>query len=75
MAAQATDITTANPSLRDRIDMVFAAIGRALFTVAEASSHVKELNALNAKTDAELARMGLTREDIPRYVFRNALYI
>lgn len=75
MAAQATDITTASPSLRDRIDMIFAAMGRALLAFAEASSHVKELNALNAKTDAELARMGLTRDDIPRYVFRNVLYI
>ncbi len=75
MTAQATDITPVKGSLRGRIEAVFAAIGRAMVAYFEASAHVRELNALNAKTDAELAKMGLKRDDIPRHVFRNVLYI
>jgi uncharacterized protein YjiS (DUF1127 family) len=38
-------------------------------------SRMDEIEALNAKTDAELAEIGITRDDIPRYVFRDTFYI
>lgn len=48
---------------------LFSAIGTALVALAEADSHVRRVQALNEKSDAELARMGLKREDIVRHVF------
>jgi len=38
-------------------------------------SRMDEIEALNAKTDAELAEFGISRDDIPRYVFRDTFYI
>jgi len=34
-----------------------------------------EIDALNAKSDAELAALGTSRDDIPRYVFRDMFYL
>jgi hypothetical protein len=34
-----------------------------------------QIDALNAKTDTELAVMGLRRDEIPAYVFRDLMYI
>lgn len=44
-------------------------------SLAAAQSRVEEVERLTAKSDDELARMGLKREDIARYVFRDILYI
>lgn len=43
--------------------------------VAEARGRAAEFEALNARTDAELAAMGLTRADIPRYVWRDMIHV
>ncbi|MCZ0962287.1 hypothetical protein [Paracoccus benzoatiresistens] len=40
----------------------FAAIGKVLVAIAEASPKVRELERLNSLSDAELARRGLTRD-------------
>ena len=45
----------------------------ALITLAETSGRVRELKALQSKSDTELARMGLRREDLVHYVFRDNL--
>lgn len=57
------------------IGKFFSAIGAGLVRVGEASSRARELEVLNAKTDAQLAEMGLKREDIVRFVFRDMMYI
>ncbi|WP_208353527.1 hypothetical protein [Pseudaestuariivita rosea] len=36
---------------------------------------VDQIDALNAKSDQDLAKLGLTRDDIPRYVFRDHIYL
>ncbi|NSX54400.1 hypothetical protein [Parasulfitobacter algicola] len=36
---------------------------------------VAQIEKLNAKTDAELKEIGINREDITRYVFRDLIYI
>ena len=54
---------------------VFAAIGRGLTTSAAADIRMRRIEALNAKSDAELAAMNLRRADIPAFVFRDLMHI
>ena len=56
---------------RAQIGRFFAAIGRGLDAYFECMAQATELERLYSRSDEELARMGLTREDIPRHVFRN----
>ncbi|SLN22755.1 hypothetical protein PSA7680_00916 [Pseudoruegeria aquimaris] len=67
--------THTNFSVTESLSAVWKRFVAALFRAAESRSRVAELERLNAKSDAELAEMGLRREDIARYVFRDALYI
>ncbi|WP_238367602.1 DUF1127 domain-containing protein [Mesobacterium pallidum] len=53
----------------------FAAIGNALVRMAEANSKLKEMQRLHAMSDDELAKKGMTREDIARHVFSDYYYI
>ncbi|KKL17605.1 hypothetical protein LCGC14_2483900 [marine sediment metagenome] len=43
--------------------------------VIVANSRVAQVEALNAKSDEQLAQMGLRREDIVRHVFRDTMYL
>lgn len=52
-----------------------SSIYNALIRMGEARSRTDQMDTLNAKTDAELAEMGLRREDIARYVFRDMMHI
>ena len=54
---------------------VMAAFGASLMRAAEASSRIDRVEALQAKSDAELAKMGITRDDIVRHVFRDLYYV
>ncbi|WGW04850.1 DUF1127 domain-containing protein [Tropicibacter oceani] len=47
----------------------------ALAAIAEANPRLREMERLNAKTDDQLAAMGLKRQDIARYVLRDTLYL
>lgn len=72
--------TTANtqilPShLRVRIDSFFATVGMGFNAYIERRSRMDQIQRLDAKSDAELAEMGLTRDGIPRHVFRDLFYI
>ncbi len=44
-----------------------------LTTLAETSGRIRRIEALQAKSDADLAKMGLKRADIVHYVFRDQL--
>ncbi|WP_306045471.1 DUF1127 domain-containing protein [Nioella sp. MMSF_3534] len=57
------------------IRSVFAALMRVFSAYDAAQSRANQVQRLNGMTDAELARIGLRREDIARYVFRDILYI
>ena len=46
----------------------FSAVGEALTVSASAEVRMRRIDALNAKTDEELAEMGLRRQDIAAYV-------
>lgn len=50
------------------------AFGDALVRSAEASSRIHQIEALQAKSDAELAKMGLKRDEIVHYVFKDLFY-
>lgn len=41
---------------------------------AAAEARAVKIQMLNAKTDAELARMNLRRSEIPAFVFRDLMY-
>lgn len=57
------------------ISNFFSAFGRAITVSASADARLRKVEALNAKTDAELAEMNLRREDIAAYVFRDLMHI
>ncbi len=52
----------------------FNAIGRFLIYLAESNSRMKQLEALSAMSDEQLATRGLKREDIVMRVFGTAGY-
>ena len=59
----------------DRITDFFVALGHSAAMSAAAESRFKRIEALNAKTDEELAAMNLRREDIAAYVFRDMMHL
>ena len=68
-----TDFASAPVAARPR--GILTRIAEILDRLAAAQSRAGEVERLNAMSDAELARMGLKREDIARHVFRDILYI
>lgn len=79
MATQTTNlIDTHNDTrarLMARVDAFFAAMGQGINAYMHRKSRMDQIEALNAMSDAELAGIGITRDDIPRYVFRDTFYI
>jgi len=56
------------------IGRMFAAIGSAFVHSMEQRSRRQIVQILQAKSDAELAQMGLKRDDIVRHVFSDMFY-
>ena len=67
----ASSTHASEPFFSRAIDTFF----RGLVSIAEGTSRMKAINALNAMDDAQLADMGLRREDIARHVFRDVYAI
>jgi len=53
----------------------FAGVGRAMIVSSSAEARLRKVDALNAKSDEELAAMNLRRQDIPAFVFRDLMHI
>ena len=53
----------------------FAGLGRGMTAYMERRSRADQTAALNAKSDAELSKLGITRDGIPAYVFRDLFYV
>lgn len=68
-------ITHFSPDIRNRIDACFARVGQGLNAYIESHSRRDQIEALEAHSDDELARMGLTRDRIPAYVFRDMIWL
>ena len=65
----------ATTGILPRIGGFFAGLAQAVFTARAAEARVHEMERLMAKSDAELAELGLRREDIARHVFRDILHL
>lgn len=59
------------PPLEARVDSFFLSMGMGVNAHALTRERRDILHWLNAKSDAELALMGLARAEIPAYVFRD----
>lgn len=57
------------------IGAFFSRIGQAMIAASCNSGRLREVEMLNAKSDAELAKMGIKRDDIVHHVFRDLYYI
>jgi len=72
-----TDITHAAPAaqwsqrLVDGIGSTFTAFGRALIISRQSQARLRQIEKLQAKSDAELSAMGLARDRIVHHVFRD----
>ncbi len=53
----------------------FAGIGQAIMTNSSGAIRLRRVEALQAKSDADLARLGLRREDIVHHVFKDIYYM
>jgi hypothetical protein len=58
-----------------QLGKLFTAIGHGLVRATESSSRLHRVEALQAKSDAELAQMGLKRDDIVHHVFKDLFYV
>lgn len=75
MTTHTTHIEVARGSIASVAWQWLKACGRAIVDASESSARLAQIRALEAKSDDELAELGLKREDIPRYVFRDLFYI
>jgi hypothetical protein len=60
--------------MRSALDNFFTALGQGFNAYVESRARIGEINRLNAKSDAELALLGITRDRIPHYVFRDLFH-
>jgi hypothetical protein len=77
MASFSTNISTGAvfAQVRDGFGRALHGIGAGFEAFLTARSRMHQIERLNAKSDEQLARMGLRREDIARHVFRDILYL
>jgi len=73
----ATTNTHALPkgNIRASINRFFAGLGQGFNAYLEAKSRTAEIERLNIKSDEDLAKLGIKRDEIPRYVFRDLLFL
>lgn len=74
MATATTDIH-ATEAKQGFLSRFFTAVMRGLESHHRTASRRALIEKLEAKSDAELAKMGLKRDDIPYYVFRDLFYV
>lgn len=70
--------TTATPARSSVLSLLvrpFSAIWSTLITIAEAGPRMRQINALNETSDAELAARGLTRLGEVQRILGNRMYI
>jgi len=60
-----------DPKMRSLLDAFLSRVGQGYNAYVETRSRAAEINRLNALSDTELSALGIRREDIPQYVFRD----
>lgn len=68
-------LTQYAPSFRDLIKGFVARTGEWFVRVMEMQARVDQIESLQRKSDSELEHLGITREQIPYYVFRDKAWI
>ncbi|RYH01272.1 hypothetical protein EU805_14915 [Salipiger sp. IMCC34102] len=77
MAYQLTDLRSGDSvftAFRHRLADLGQSIWRSIEAYGEVRGRTAQLEKMHAKSDAELAEMGLTRADIPMHVFRDLMF-
>ena len=76
MTMQSTEVSTqVSAAPRIRANGFFAWLGEGLNSYKDARARQDEIAALQAKSDEELARMGIARDRIVQHVFRDMMGI
>jgi len=70
-----TTTTTLSAAIRARLDAFFTTVGQGLNAYLEIRSRSAEVERLYTMSDAELAVLGITRDRIPHYVWRDRLFL
>lgn len=68
-------VSQPTPDMRARLGVCLHRIGLGLGAYIDTHSRRDRVEALEAKSDEELARMGLTRDRIVEHVFRDVIWI
>ena len=68
-------ITHFAPETRSRVDAFFNRFGQGMNAYLEGRARSAQIEALEARSDDELARMGLTRDRILAHVFRDTYWL
>ncbi|MCA2010831.1 DUF1127 domain-containing protein [Pararhodobacter sp. CCB-MM2] len=68
-----TATTDFSPRIRAQIDRFFAAMGQGFNAYLEARSRRDQIERLQMMSDAQLAELGINRDKIVHYVFRDRL--
>ncbi len=58
-----------------KVSKFFAAVSAGMVAYMERRARFEQINALQAKSDEELAQMGVKREEIASHVFRDLFYV
>lgn len=74
MSITSAPFMTAQSGLTQLLSM-FKSIGASIAHATEASSRISRVEQLRAKSDRELADMGIERDDIVHHVFKDLYYI
>jgi len=74
-ASQAITEAHSRAKLTTFLDRVFAGMGQGFNAYGERVARYEKIRRLHAKSDEELARMGLTRDGIVQHVFADLFYL
>ena len=66
---------TAHPTTGTRFGAFFARLGESFLRYAERQSRTDQIARLEALSDAELGKLGVTREGIVGHVFRDKMFL
>ncbi|MEP3347587.1 MAG: DUF1127 domain-containing protein [Litoreibacter sp.] len=73
--AYVTQTQVQTHSILERVGDFFVSMFGKIDLSASVNARVAQMDKLNAKSDEELKAIGLRREDIARYVFRDIYHI
>ena len=74
-ASTAHVATARNKNFGKAVALFFKALGQGLAAYMERHARMAEINRLNAMTDEQLAELGVKRDRIAQYVFRDRFYL